>query len=79
MEYIEFGVPITCSNLFSANRDRWMRELQHLVESFYVEGLVHGDLWDANIICKGDSVTVIEFDWGGKDGQVSLQFASMMS
>jgi len=65
MEYIESGVPITSSDLLSANRDRWMDELQHLVDSFHAEGLVYGDLRDANTICKGDSLMLIDFDWGG--------------
>ena len=49
-----------------------MDELEDLVGSFHTEGLVHGDLRDANIICKGNSVTLIDFDRGGKDGQVSF-------
>jgi len=39
---------------------------EHLSD-FHDAGFVHGDLRDANIICDGDSVMLIDFDWGGKD------------
>jgi tRNA A-37 threonylcarbamoyl transferase component Bud32 len=71
MEYIESGVPITHSSLLAAHRNRWMAELQDLMDSFHAKGLVHGDLRDANIICKNNSVMLIDFDWGGKEGEVS--------
>ncbi|KAI9438221.1 hypothetical protein H4582DRAFT_2076825 [Lactarius indigo] len=48
-----------------------MEELVNLVESFHAENLVHGDLRDANIICRGDSMMLIDFDWGGKVGEAS--------
>jgi serine/threonine protein kinase len=70
MEYIESGVPITHSSLLPAHRDRWMAELRGLMHSFHEKGFVHGDLRDANIICKNDSVMLIDFDWGGKEGEV---------
>jgi serine/threonine protein kinase len=71
MEYIESGVPITHSSMLSTHRDRWIAELQDLMNSFHDKDLVHGDLRDANIICKDDSVMLIDFDWGGKEGEVS--------
>ena len=48
-----------------------MTELQDLMDSFHEKDLVHSDLRDANIICKNDSVMLIDFDWGGKEGEVS--------
>ncbi|KAF8224895.1 hypothetical protein L208DRAFT_1380904 [Tricholoma matsutake] len=80
MEYIESGIPITHSTLLLAHRDRWTEELQRLMDCFHVEGLVHGDLRAANILCKEDSMRLIDFDWGGKDGRCSiLQQTSMRS
>ena len=29
---------------------------------------VHSDLWDANIIRRGHSMMLVEFDWDGKVG-----------
>ncbi|KAI6026765.1 hypothetical protein BKA83DRAFT_4247507 [Pisolithus microcarpus] len=45
--------------------------LWELMDRFHSEGLVHGDLRDANILCKEDSVKLIDFDWGGTNGTVS--------
>jgi hypothetical protein len=71
MEFIEAGVPITQSEHLPTCRDRWVTELELLMERFHEQGLVHGDLRDANIICKEDSMMLIDFDWGGEDGKVS--------
>ena len=40
------------------------------MENFHLEGLVHGDLRDANILCKEEYVMLLDFDCGGKDGEV---------
>jgi hypothetical protein len=70
MEYIEPGFSIVRSPLLHAHQDRWAEELKCLVYNMHSKGLVHGDLRDANILCKGDSVMLVDFDWGGKDGEV---------
>jgi len=77
MEYIESGIPITDSSLHPADRDHWMAELQELMDSFHGKGFVHGDLRDANIICKNDSVMLIDFDWGGKEGEASYPTSNL--
>ena len=71
MEYIEPDISITksASDVLTLHRDRWTEELKHLVGSFHAIDLVHGDLRDANIICKGEKVMLIDFDWGGKVGE----------
>ncbi|KAH9047773.1 hypothetical protein EDB84DRAFT_1460146 [Lactarius hengduanensis] len=71
IEYIEPGTAITKSDLLTSNRDRWVKELEHLVSDFHAKNLVHGALRDANIICKGDSLMLIDFDWGGRVGEAS--------
>jgi serine/threonine protein kinase len=75
MEYIESGLPITHSP--AAHRGRWTKELEDVVAKFHSEGLVHGDLRDANILCKGDLMTIIDFDWGGKDGEAFYPIANL--
>jgi len=69
MEYIEEASMITVAPGLDTHRDRWRQQLRDLVDAFHGENLVHGDLRDANIICKGDNVKLIDFDWGGKDGE----------
>lgn len=46
--------------------------MQELVQSFHDAGMVHGDLRDPNIICDDKGrLMLIDFEWAGKDGQVS--------
>lgn len=77
MEYVKSAVSITQSTQFAAHGDRWANELCELMDKFHSEGLVHGDLRDANILCKDDSVMLIDFDWGGTDGTVSYPTADL--
>ncbi|KAH9167059.1 hypothetical protein EDB89DRAFT_1910268 [Lactarius sanguifluus] len=67
MEYVKPDTSIT----ESTHGVRWKQELVNLMESFHAKNLVHGDLRDVNIICRGDSVMLVDFDWGGKVGEVS--------
>ena len=47
------------------------------MHNFHAQGFVHGDLCAANILCKDDSVKVIDLDWGGKDGEAFYPTASL--
>jgi serine/threonine protein kinase len=69
MEYIESGVTITHSSKLSTHHDHWITQLQDLMHAFHANDFVHGDLRDANIMCHEESVMLIDFDWGGKDGE----------
>ncbi|CAA7270391.1 unnamed protein product [Cyclocybe aegerita] len=74
MEYISSGVTITTAALswLASCRERWASQLWKLVKSFHDSGFVHGDLRVPNIICDDkDRVLLIDFDWSGKEGQVS--------
>ncbi|KAL5492142.1 hypothetical protein ACEPAI_3589 [Sanghuangporus weigelae] len=52
-------------------RDSLKSVTWHLVDSFHAEGLVHGDLRSPNILYTGETAILVDFDWGGKDGEVS--------
>ncbi|KAJ3500012.1 hypothetical protein NLJ89_g9980 [Agrocybe chaxingu] len=74
MEYISSGVTTTtaASSRLASCRERWTSQLWKLVRSFHDSSFVHGDLRDPNIICDDkDRVLLIDFDWSGKEGQVS--------
>ena len=71
MEYIESACPIADAPDLRAHLNDWIENIKGLMSDFHDAGLVHGDLRDANIICNGDSVMLIDFDWSGKDGEVS--------
>lgn len=51
----------------------WQRDLTRLMEEFHEQGLVHGDLRDANFIvptARPNKIMLIDFDWGGEAGKV---------
>ena len=72
MEYILTGVPLRSIPKDHVKRPRWQQELQEVVTQFHGENLVHGDLRDTNIIVENDErVLLVDFDWGGKDGETA--------
>jgi hypothetical protein len=71
MEYIKDSILITHSDHLTRHRDRWTEELTRLVKTFHAKDFVHGDLRDANVLCKDDTVMLIDFDWGGKVGEAT--------
>jgi hypothetical protein len=79
MEYVEGNTAITHSGLRTRYRDRWTEELIHLVKTFHAKDFVHGDLRDANILCKDDTVMLVDFDWGGKVGEATYPTLNLIS
>ncbi|KAF8338646.1 hypothetical protein F5887DRAFT_1235893 [Amanita rubescens] len=70
MEYILTGVPLLLIPKGHVKRPRWRQELQEVMTQFHGKNLVHGDLRDTNIIVEKDEwVLLVDFDWGGKDGE----------
>ncbi|KAF9003645.1 hypothetical protein BDQ17DRAFT_1409037 [Cyathus striatus] len=72
MEYLVDAVPIFMHEHIAEHVKAWKSDLKKLVAEFHNQGFVHGDLRDANIISGHDGrVQLVDFDWGGKDGEVS--------
>ena len=70
IEYILTAIPLRKIPKDHVKRPRWQKELQAVVTLFHGENLVHGDLRDTNIIVEGDDrVLLVDFDWGGRDGE----------
>ena len=71
MEYLSDACPLYVADLLQSHMKHWEKLLRELVLTFHQEGFVHGDLRAANIICKGDQIFLIGFDWAGKAGEAS--------
>jgi hypothetical protein len=72
MDYISpISPPVQLSRSPHLTRllDKWTDDLQKLMQSFHDEGLVHGDLREPNILCDGEKMMLIDFDWGGQVGK----------
>jgi serine/threonine protein kinase len=41
-----------------------------IVTSFHAQNFVHGDIQDSNLLVHMDEMKLIDFDWGGKEGEV---------
>ncbi|KAG6371491.1 hypothetical protein JVT61DRAFT_9528 [Boletus reticuloceps] len=63
--------PLLIENATGPEATQLAEQLQELVKSFHAENFVHGDSRGPNILCDGNRVKVIDFDWGGKEGEVS--------
>jgi len=53
----------------------WKSKIEELVHGFHQKGLVHGDLRLANFVFTSDKprrMILVDFDWGGKDGEVEF-------
>jgi len=75
MEYISDDTPLCLyerdDSDVIAHVAKWHRDMEELMRRFHREGYVHGDLRAPNILCKDDKVMLVDFDWGGKVGEVS--------
>ncbi|KAF8622261.1 hypothetical protein AX15_007155 [Amanita polypyramis BW_CC] len=70
MEYILTAVPLQSIPTDHVKRPHWQQELREVLTQFHEENLVHGDMRDTNIIVeKDEQVLLVDFDWGGKDGE----------
>lgn len=69
MDFISPSMRLAASPHPDRFRQKWIDDLQKLMESFHEEGLVHGDLREPNILCNGDKVILVDYDWGGKVGE----------
>ncbi|KAF8333626.1 uncharacterized protein EI90DRAFT_3015465 [Cantharellus anzutake] len=70
MDYITPTVhPLESDNLVD-HYEKWADELCKLMQIFHDANFVHGDLREPNILCSEDKVMLIDFDWGGKVGEV---------
>jgi hypothetical protein len=80
MEYLESaqGLQEAWKSGGQGDAMRWQKEMAGLVKDFHDAGFVHGDLRDANFVvtnsgvagAKDRKIMLLDFDWGGKEGEV---------
>src|SRR6266404_2174400 len=77
MEYISpVTYPSKSPNLHDT-LENWAADLQSLMQAFHDEDMVHGDLREPNIVCDGEKVYLLDFDWGGRVGEAQYPHAQL--
>ncbi|KAJ3510166.1 hypothetical protein NLJ89_g4834 [Agrocybe chaxingu] len=72
MAYIPFARHLSDCRADNTERLRWGNQAREVMTRFHEAGLVHGDLRDSNIIVDGEGrLLLLDFDWGGSDGEVT--------
>jgi len=61
----------------SCHLENWEGQLMQLVKSFHAAGYVHGDLQSSNIIEVKNNVMLLDYDWGGKQGEAFYPYDSL--
>lgn len=62
---------------FPRHLDKWTEDLRDLMQSFHDAGFVHGDLREPNILCDGEKLKLINYDWGGVVGEAHYPHAQL--
>lgn len=52
--------------------DSWLERMDKIVDAFHEAGFVHGDLRPPNFIVDSDRMLLVDFDWGGRDGEAII-------
>lgn len=72
MEYFPEADRILDSKSLCIAGEKWLEDIDDIVRKFHAEGYVHGDLRPPNFIVNSGRVFLIDFDWGGKEGQATF-------
>jgi serine/threonine protein kinase len=72
MEYFPSALRIAESPGLVDHGDAWLTKMDEIVEKFHKNGYVHGDLRPPNFIADGERLLLIDFDWGGKEGEATF-------
>ena len=72
MEYLSEAVRVTYSPFLIEHGMTWMNKMEEIVKAFHEHGYVHGDLRVPNFIVDNEKLLLIDFNWGGKEGEAKF-------
>ena len=78
MEFHSKAVRVDHSPLLAAHGEIWMKNMDDIVKAFHEHGFVHGDLRPPNSIVDEEKLLLIDFDWGGKEGEAKFPDAKLI-
>ena len=71
MEYLPSAIRIDQSPSLTTHGARWLTEMDKIIKELHDNDYVHGDLHHPNFIADRESLWLIDFDWGGKQGEAN--------
>ena len=77
MEYLPSAKRILESRDLLNHGKKWLEEIDDIVARFHAKGYVHGDLRPPNFIVSGETLWLIDFDWGGKEMEATFPEARL--
>ena len=78
MEFHSKAVRVDHSPLLAAHGEIWLKNMDDIVKAFHEHGFVHGDLRPPNSIVDEEKLLLIDFDWGGKEGEAKFPDAKLI-
>jgi serine/threonine protein kinase len=72
MEYFPSACRMVDSPALVNHGEAWLKKMDEVVNMFHQHGYVHGDLRPPNFIVNGERLLLIDFDWGGQEGQATF-------
>ena len=79
MEYFPLARRILESQSLSDHGEKWLKDIDNLVTKFHAQDYVHGDLRPPNFIVDGETLVLVDFDWGGKETEAKFPQARLHS
>ena len=72
MECITSACRMAESPALVSHGEAWLKKMGEVVKMLHQHGYVHGDLRLPNFIVDGERLLLIDFDWGGQEGQATF-------
>ena len=72
MEFVTSACHFFESEFIQECGQRWLDKMDKMVAAIHGAGYVHGDLRPPNFVVDGKKLLLIDFDWGGKEGDATF-------
>ena len=77
MEYFPSAKRIIEADNVATYGPKWLKNIDDIVSKFHSQGYVHGDLRPPNFIVNGETLLLIDFDWGGRETEATFPQARL--
>jgi serine/threonine protein kinase len=77
MEYFPSAERILESKNLANHGEKWLADIGNIVTAIHTQGYVHGDLRPPNFIVDGETLLLVDFDWGGNEKDATFPQAQL--